>query len=44
MDPGGVPGFGLSYFEVRHLPSADRFVVTMWDYSVGREPSSGSAQ
>jgi hypothetical protein len=42
--PGGVGGFGRSYFEVRHLPSTDRFVVTVWDYSVGREPSSGSSQ
>jgi hypothetical protein len=38
--PGGVPGFGRSYFEVRHLPSADHFLVSVWDYSLGREPSS----
>ena len=38
--PGGVSGFGRAYFEVRHLPSADHFLVSVWDYSLGREPSS----
>ena len=38
--PGGVPGFGRSYFEIRHLSSADHFLVSVWDYSLGKEPSS----
>ena len=38
--PGGVSGFGRSYFEVGHLPSADHFVVSIWDYSLRKEPSS----
>jgi hypothetical protein len=38
--PGGVSGFGRAYFDVQHLPSADHFLVSVWDYSLGREPSS----
>jgi hypothetical protein len=37
--PGGVPGFGRSYFDVPHLSSADHYLVTVWDYSLGKEPS-----
>jgi hypothetical protein len=37
--PGGVPAFGRSYFEVPHLSSADHYLVTVWDYSVGKQPS-----
>jgi hypothetical protein len=32
--PGGVPGFGRAYFEVPHLPAADHYLVTVWDYSI----------
>jgi hypothetical protein len=32
--PGGVSGFGRAYFEIPHLPAADRYVVTVWDYSI----------
>jgi hypothetical protein len=38
--PSGVPGFGRSYFEISHLPSADHFLVTVWDYSLLRSASS----
>jgi hypothetical protein len=31
--PEGVGGFGRRYFEVRRLPVADRYQVTVWDYS-----------
>jgi len=37
--PGGVPGFGRSYFDVPHLSSADHYLVSVWDYSLGKEPS-----
>jgi hypothetical protein len=36
--PGGVPAFGHSYFEVPHLPAANRYLVTVWDYALIREP------
>jgi len=32
--PGGVSGFGRAYFEIPHLPAADRYLVTVWDYSI----------
>jgi len=32
--PGGVSGFGRAYFEIRHLPAADHYRVSVWDYSV----------
>jgi hypothetical protein len=35
---GGVSGLGRSYFEVAHLSSADHYLVTVWDYTLGREP------
>lgn len=37
--PGGVPGFGRAYFDVA-LPAADHYQVSVWDYSLKREPSS----
>ena len=30
---GGVPGLGRAYFEVPHLPAADRYAVSVWDYT-----------
>ena len=36
--PGGVRAFGRSYFEVPRLPSANQYLVTVWDYSALREP------
>lgn len=36
--PGGVPALGRSYFDVAHLAPADHYVVTVWDYTIGREP------
>jgi hypothetical protein len=35
---GGVSGLGRSYFEVAHLSPADHYLVTVWDYTLGREP------
>ena len=32
--PGGVPGLGRAYFEVRHMPTADRYTVRIWEYSL----------
>jgi hypothetical protein len=32
--PGGVNAFGRGYFEIRDLPSADRYRVTVWDYDL----------
>ena len=32
--PGGVAGFGRVYFNVPHLPAADHYVVTVWDYTI----------
>jgi len=26
-----VPGLGRAYFEVPHLPAADRYAVSVWD-------------
>ena len=31
--PGGVNGFGRAYFTVAHLPAADKYSVTVWDYT-----------
>jgi hypothetical protein len=31
--PRGVGGFGRRYFEVPHLPPADHYRVTVWDYT-----------
>jgi hypothetical protein len=31
--PGGVGGFGRTYFIVPHLPVADTYRVTIWDYT-----------
>jgi len=31
--PEGVGGFARAYFEVSHLPAADHYRVTVWDYS-----------
>lgn len=32
--PGGVAGFRRAYFEIPHLPTADHYLVTIWDYSL----------
>jgi hypothetical protein len=32
--PGGVGGFGRAHFEVRDLPAADHYRVTVWDYDL----------
>jgi hypothetical protein len=32
--PSGVPGFGRAYFSIPRLPAADRYVVTVWDYTI----------
>jgi hypothetical protein len=31
--PGGVNGFGRAYFAVAHLPAANTYRVTVWDYT-----------
>jgi hypothetical protein len=31
--PGNVVGFGRAFFEVPHLPPADHYRVTIWDYT-----------
>jgi len=31
--PEGVGGYERAYFEVSHLPSADHYRVSVWDYS-----------
>jgi hypothetical protein len=31
--PGGVGGFGRAYFEFPHLPAADHYRVSVWDFS-----------
>ncbi|MGH7353187.1 MAG: hypothetical protein ACRELS_01230 [Candidatus Rokuibacteriota bacterium] len=31
--PGGVAGFSRTYFEVSHLPPADSYRVTVWEYT-----------
>jgi hypothetical protein len=36
--PGGVAGLGRSYFEVAHLSPSHHYLVTVWDYTLGREP------
>jgi hypothetical protein len=30
--PTGVGGFGRAYFDVRHLPAADHYRVSVWDF------------
>jgi hypothetical protein len=30
--PTGVGGFGRAYFDVRHLPEADHYRVSVWDF------------
>jgi hypothetical protein len=30
--PPGVGGFGRAYFDVRHLPAADHYRVSVWDF------------
>lgn len=29
----GVSGFGRAYFEIPHLPAADHYRVSVWDFS-----------
>ncbi len=31
---GGSGGFGRAYFQIPNLPAADRYVVTIWDYTI----------
>lgn len=31
--PGGVNGFGRAYFTVAQVPAADKYSVTVWDYT-----------
>ena len=31
--PGGVNGFGRAYFAVAQVPAADKYRVTVWDYT-----------
>jgi len=31
--PEGVGGFERAYFEISHLPAADHYRVSVWDYS-----------
>jgi hypothetical protein len=38
--PGGVGGFGRRYFEIRHLPAAASYKVTVWDYTWRRSNTS----
>ncbi len=38
--PGGVGGFGRAYFEVPHLPPADTYRLTVWDYAFTQSDSS----
>ena len=30
--PGGVPGFGRSYFQIGGLPATDKYRVTVWSF------------
>ena len=39
--PGTVGGFGRAYFEVPNLPPADRYLLTVWDYTVVQSSSGG---
>ncbi len=31
--PGGITGFSRAYFEVPHLPPADTYRVSVWEYT-----------
>jgi len=31
--PEGVGGYERAYFEIRHLPAAEHYRVSVWDYS-----------
>jgi hypothetical protein len=37
--PGGVGALGSAYFEILHLPAADHYRMTIWDYSI---PGAGA--
>jgi hypothetical protein len=37
--PGGIPGNGQVYFEIPHLPAADHYRVSVWDYTFHQSPS-----
>ena len=39
--PGTVGGFGRAYFEVPNLPPADRYMLTVWDYTLVQSSSGG---
>jgi hypothetical protein len=39
--PGTVGGFGRAYFEVPHLPPADRYLATVWDYTFIQSSGGG---
>jgi hypothetical protein len=32
-ESGGVNGFGRAYFAVAQMPAADKYRVTVWDYT-----------
>ena len=36
--PEGLGGYERAYFEVSHLPSADHYRVSVWDYSFLQAP------
>jgi hypothetical protein len=38
--PGGVTGFARVYFEIPHLPPADHYRVSVWDYAFHQSPST----
>jgi len=37
--PDGAPGFSRAYFVVPHLPRAESYVVTVWDYTLFQGPT-----
>jgi hypothetical protein len=39
--PGTVAGFGRAYFEVPSLPPADRYLLTVWDYTFIQSSGGG---
>jgi hypothetical protein len=39
--PGAIGGFGRAYFEVPHLPPADHYRLTVWDYILIQSADTG---
>jgi hypothetical protein len=39
--PGVIGGFGRAYFEVPHLPPADHYRLTVWDYTLIQSADTG---